>query len=239
MTSPVATRTTVKLGPDLSGYFAPGRPNAPGIVVIQEAFGVNAFVKATCDRFADAGYHAIAPDYFHGRTFDYADRENAIAAVNDLDDDLAMRETGLALDALVEHGARRDRLAVIGFCMGGRLAFLANATLKERVAATISFYGGGIAPPEPKGKRKPLLDRVREITAPALLIYGAQDASIGAEEHARLARALTEANKRYTLAVFPDAPHAFATFDRESYRAPAAADAWRMTDDFLDALLLD
>ena len=239
MTSPVAARATVSLGPDLSGYLAAGRPNAPGIVVIQEAFGVNAFVKATCDRFADAGYHAIAPDYFHGRTFDYADRENAIAAVNAIDDDLAMRETGLALDALVAHGARPDRLAVIGFCMGGRLAFLANATLKGRLAATISFYGGGIAPPEPKGKRKPLLDRVPEVTAPALLIYGAKDASIGPEEHARLARALTEANKRYTLAVFPDAPHAFATFDRESYRAQAAADAWRTSDDFLDAILLD
>lgn len=229
----------VALGLGVDGYLAGGRPNAPGIVIIQEAFGVNAFVKATCHRFAEAGYHAIAPDYFHGRTFDYADRDNAIAAVNDVDDDLAMLETGLALDALVERGARKDRLAVIGFCMGGRLAFLANAALAGRIAATISFYGGGIAPPEPKGKRKPLLDRVPEIGAPALLIYGAKDTSIGGEEHARLARALTEANKRYTIAVFPDAPHAFATFDRESYRAPAAADAWRTADDFLDAILLE
>ena len=230
---------TVGIGPELSGYLAAGRPSAPGIVVIQEAFGVNAFVKATCDRFAATGYHAIAPDYFHGRLFDYADLENAIAAVNDIDDALAMRETALALDTLVGAGARPDRLAVIGFCMGGRLAFLANATLSGRLAATVSFYGGGIAPPEPKGKRKPLLDRARDLTAPALLIYGAQDRSIGAEEHGRLARALTEANKRYTLTVFPDAPHAFATFDRESYREGAALAAWRAADDFLDATLLD
>lgn len=239
MPSPSAARATVQLSPNLSGYFVAGRPNAPGIVVIQEAFGVNAFVQATCERFAESGYHAIAPDYYHGRTFGYADLENAIVAVNNVDDDLAMRETGLALDALVERGARPDRLAVLGFCMGGRLAFLANLTLKERVAATVSFYGGGIAPPEPKGKRKPLLDRVSEIHSPALLLYGARDASISGEEHARLARALTEANKRYALAVFPDAPHAFATFDRESYRADAAATAWRTADDFLDATLLD
>ncbi len=234
-----AAGVTVRIGPELSGYLAAGRRSAPGILVIQEAFGVNGFVKATCDRFAATGYHAIAPDYFHGRTFDYGDLENAIAAVNDIDDDRAMRETALALDALVEAGARPDRLAVIGFCMGGRLAFLANATLSSRLAATVSFYGGGIAPPEPKGKRKPLLDRARDVTAPALLIYGAQDRSIGAEEHGRLARALTEANKRYTLTVFPDAPHAFATFDRESYREAAARAAWRTADDFLDSALLD
>lgn len=140
----------VALGLGVDGYLSGGRKNAPGIVVIQEAFGVNAFVKATCDRFAEGGYYAVAPDYYHGRTFDYADRDNAIAAVNDVDDELAMRETGLALDALVERGARKDRLAVIGFCMGGRLAFLANASLKGRVAATISFYGGGIAPLSPR-----------------------------------------------------------------------------------------
>ena len=228
---------TIPIGPDLSAYFVSGAAGAPGIVVIQEAFGVNAFVKATCERLAATGYHAIAPDYFHGRTFDYSDLENAIAAVNDVDDDLAMRENALALDAMVGAGARPDRLAVIGFCMGGRLAFLANATLSGRLAATVSFYGGGIAPPEPKGKRKPLLDRARDIAAPALLIYGAQDRSIGAEEHGRLARALTEANKRFAMEVFPDAPHAFATFDRESYREPAATGAWRAADAFLEAAL--
>ena len=84
---------TIKLTDQAGAYQSGPARGAPGIVVIQEAFGVNAFVRATCDRFADAGYHAIAPDYFHGRTFDYADRENAIAAVNDVDDDLAMRET--------------------------------------------------------------------------------------------------------------------------------------------------
>lgn len=222
---------TVTLKPGVSAYLATGRPGSPGVVVIQEAFGVNAFVKATCDRFAARGWHAIAPDYYHGRTFDYADRENAIAALNEVDDDVAMQESAAALDALAAEGARR--VAVIGFCMGGRLAFLANAALGGRLAATVSFYGGGIAPPEPKGKRKPLLDRVGELSAPALLLYGAKDASIGAEEHARLARALTEANKRYTMAVFPDAPHAFATFDRDSFREAAAAAAWRTADDFL------
>jgi carboxymethylenebutenolidase len=224
------------LAPSLSAYFAPsaGTPRG-GVVVIQEAFGVNDFVKKTCDRLAARGYAAVAPDYYHGKTFAYDDRANAIAAIDGVDDAEAMRETALALDQLEHAGA--ERCAVIGFCMGGRLAFLANAAHGRRLAATISFYGGGIAPAEPKGTRKPLLDRVADLGAPAMLIYGAQDASIAADEHARLAKAMTEANKRYVMAVFPDAPHAFATFDRDSYRDAAAKDAWRLADAYLDSEL--
>lgn len=230
---PRSTGTSLTLTPSLSAWYsAPASAPRGGVVVIQEAFGVNAFVRATCDRFAARGIAAIAPDYFHGDTFDYADVANAIARIDRVDDDESMRETALAIDHLQRAGARR--IAVVGFCMGGRLAFLANATHGARLAATVSFYGGGIAPAQPKGKRKPLLDRAQDIGAPALLIYGAKDAAIAPDEHARLAQALTQANKRYVLAVFPDAPHAFATFDRESFRAQAAEDAWRLADAFIE-----
>jgi len=85
----------------------------------------------------------------------------------------------------------------------------------------------------PRGKRKSLIDRMNDLSAPQLLIYGGRDASIGSDEHARIAKALSDANKRYTLAVLPDAPHAFATFDRESYHAAAAEAAWRIAFAFL------
>ena len=219
----------VALGSGVSGYLAKPR-GVPGIgvVVMMEAFGLNAFVKGVCERFARAGYMALAPDIYHGDTFAYSERELALARVNDVDDDEAMREVGAALDTLVAQGARDGRLGIIGFCAGGRLAFLANAVHGARLAASVSFYGGGIAPAVPRGKRKPLLDRVEEISAPQLLIYGARDASIASDEVARLAKALADANKRFTLAVLPDAPHAFATVDRESYHAPSAEAAWRI-----------
>ncbi|HLX27369.1 MAG TPA: dienelactone hydrolase family protein [Casimicrobiaceae bacterium] len=221
------------LAPGVSGYLAKPR-GIPGIgvVVLMEAFGLNAFVKGVCERFARAGYMALAPDIYHGDVFDYADREGAIARIGEVDDDVAMREVAAALDMLTSQGARDARLAVIGFCMGGRLAFLANAVHGERLAASVSFYGGGIAPAVARGKRKPLIDRVPELGAPQLLIYGARDVSIASDEHARIAKALSDANKRYTLAVLPDAPHAFATFDRESYHAPAAEAAWRIAFGF-------
>ena len=229
MAAPALHTEFLSIGEGVSGFLAkPSGVPGIGVVVIMEAFGLNAFVKGVCERFARAGYMALAPDIYHGDTFEYADRDRAIARVNDVDDDVAMREVGTALDTLVAQGARDGRLAVIGFCMGGRLAFLANAVHGTRLAASVSFYGGGIAPTVPRGKRKSLIDRMGDLSAPQLLIYGGRDASIASDEHARIAKALSDANKRYTLAVLPDSPHAFATFDRESYHAAAAEAAWRI-----------
>lgn len=229
MAAPALHTEFLSIASGVSGYLAkPSGVPGIGVVVIMEAFGLNAYVKGVCERFARAGYMALAPDLYHGEVFEYTDRERAIARVNEVNDDVAMREVGAALDTLVAQGARDGRLAVIGFCMGGRLAFLANAVHGARLAAAVSFYGGGIAPAVPRGKRKPLIDRVADLTAPQLLIYGARDASIASDEHARIAKALSDANKRYTMAVLPDAPHAFATVDRESYHAAAAEAAWRI-----------
>jgi carboxymethylenebutenolidase len=239
MAAPPLQTQSVTLAPGVSGYLA--KPNGVpgiGVVVLMEAYGLNAFVKGVCERFARAGYMALAPDVYHGDTFAYTDRERAIARLAAVDDDVAMREVGAALDMLASEGAGEGRLAIIGFCMGGRLAFLANAVHGDRLGASVSMYGGGIAPAVPRGPRKPLVDRAADLGAPQLLIYGARDASIASDEHARIAKALSDANKRYTLAVLPDAPHAFATFDRESYHAGAAEAAWRMTFGFfVDTLM--
>ena len=227
----VPTRT-VSVAPGVGGFLAhPRGKTTDGIVVVMEAYGLNEFIRETCREFARLGYVACAPDVYHGDVFPYADRDGAMAKLRTLDDATVMAEVGGALDVLESEGARRN--AIIGFCMGGRAAFLANAVHGERLRASVSFYGGGIAPAEPKG-RPALLSRVPELRAPQLLAYGAKDTAILPDEHARLAAALTAANKRYTMAVFPDAPHAFATFDRESYREAQARAAFRTTYAFLD-----
>jgi carboxymethylenebutenolidase len=233
-TGDITTRD-VNVLPGVGGFLAaPASPDGRGVVVLMEAYGLNEFVRETCRRFARAGWLACAPDVYHGEAFAYSDRERAIARIGKLDDAQVMSEVGATIDVLAREGA--GRIAVIGFCMGGRMAFLANATHGARLAAAVSFYGGGIAPAQPKG-RKPLLDRVPDLAAPQLLVYGAKDGAIAPDEHARLAQALTAANKRYTLAVFPDAPHAFATFDRDSYREAQAKAAWQTTFAFLDETL--
>ena len=228
----VPTRT-VSVAPGVGGFLAkPRGRTGDGIVVVMEAYGLNEFVRETCRRFARAGYVACAPDHYHGETFDYANREGAMGKLATMDDATMMAEVAGALDVLEQEGARRN--AIIGFCMGGRAAFLANATFGDRLRASIAFYGGGIAPAAPKGPRKPLLDRVPDLKVPQLLVYGAQDASIPPDEQGRIAAALAGANKRFTLAVFPDAPHAFATFDRDSYRESQATAAFRAAFQFLD-----
>jgi len=227
----VPTRN-VSVTSGVGGFLAhPRGKTTDGIVVVMEAFGLNEFVKETCREFARRGYVAVAPDVYHGDVFPYSDRDAAMAKLRTLDDATVMAEVGGALDVLEAEGARRN--AVIGFCMGGRAAFLANAVHGERLRAAVSFYGGGIAPAEPKG-RVPLLDRVPELRAPQLLVYGAKDSAILPDEHCRIAQALSAANKRYSIAVFPDAPHAFATFDRESYREAQSRAAFRATHAFLD-----
>ena len=214
-------------------------PSAPGtgVVVLMEVFGLTPWIRGVCERFARAGYLAVAPDLYHGDEFGYDERDAARARSKHLDDDAAMRDVAAAIDLVTAEGARDDGIAVIGFCMGGRLAFLANATHGHRLAACVSLYGGSIAPATATARR-PLLDRVPDLVAPQLLIYGARDASIAADEHGRLAEALTAANRRYTLAVIPDAGHGFATEDRDSFDHEAAAAAWRIAFAFLvDALM--
>lgn len=208
-----------------------------GVIVLMEVFGLTPWLRGVCERFARAGYLAIAPDLYHGDEFGYADLDAARSRAHLLDDGAAMTDVAASIDALTAEGARDDGIAAIGFCMGGRLAFLANATHGHRLAASVSFYGGGIAPAA-AGQRRALVERVPDLAAPQLLIYGAKDASITADEHGRIAQALTAANRRYTLAVLPDAGHAFATEDRDTYEADAAAAAWRIAFAFIvDALM--
>jgi len=148
MAAPALHTEFLSIGASVSGYLAkPSGVPGIGVVVIMEAFGLNAFVKGVCERFARAGYMALAPDLYHGETFDYGERERAIARVNEVDDDVAMDEVGGALDMLVAQGARDGRLAVMGFCMGGRLAFLANAVHGARLAASVSFFEDPVGHP--------------------------------------------------------------------------------------------
>lgn len=237
--------TTLSTGAQAWLARPPGAPGT-GVVVLMEIFGLTPWIRGVCERFARAGYLAIAPDLYHGDAFEYAERDAARSRAALLEDDATMRDIAASIDALATEGAREEGIAVIGFCMGGRLAFLANATHGHRLAASLSFYGGGIAPTmygssialATAASRRPLLDRVPDLVAPQLLIYGGKDASIGSDEHARLVQALSAANRRYTLAVLPDARHAFATEDRDTFQREPAAAAWRIAFAFLvDALM--
>jgi carboxymethylenebutenolidase len=224
---------TVTLAEGLQGYYVypKGKTSAPAVIVCMEAFGLNSHIKEVCDRLAKAGYAALAPDFYHGAT--YTDVQSAIAKLKTLNDDTVMAEFGKGLEFLAKRKeVAVKRIGVMGFCMGGRFAFLANAVHADKIKGAVAFYGGGIANPKDQLGRKSLLDRVSTMQSPIMLMYGAEDTSIPAEEHGRIATALSSAKKRYTLTVFPKAGHGFFSNRRDSYVADVATKAWQLTMDF-------
>ncbi|HEY9641431.1 MAG TPA: dienelactone hydrolase family protein [Coleofasciculaceae cyanobacterium] len=231
-TGSTASGAMVTLAENLQGYYV--HPTAqgtyPAVVVIMEAFGLNDYVKSVCDRLAQAGYAALAPDFYHGATFAYTDINSAVAKLKTLNDDTVMAEFGKGLDFLAGRPElKAGTIGTIGFCMGGRFAFLASAVHPDKLKAAVTFYGGGIAAnPDPLG-RKALLDQAPAIQAPIMLMYGADDQSIAADEHERIALALSTNKKRYVLSVFPNAGHGFFSDRRDNYNAAASEEAWAMT----------
>ncbi len=225
------------LGSDLTGYYvAPKKTKpVPAILVMMEAFGLNDNIKGVCHRLAQNGYAALAPDFYHGAVFPYQDLNGAIAKLKSLKDEMVMAEFGKGLAFLNNQKAVRPKgVGVMGFCMGGRLTFLANATYPQQVKAAVSFYGGGIAPQGDVAGRQRLLAQVEKMQAPLMLMYGSEDSYIVAEEHERIALALSQAKKRYAINVFPGAGHGFMSDRRDSYNSAAATEAWEMTMAFFD-----
>jgi carboxymethylenebutenolidase len=231
---------TVQLDPALKGYYVTPTTKGqhPAIIVIMEAFGLNDYIKSVCDRLAQAGYAALAPDFYHGSTFPYTDVNGAVAKLKTLKDDVVMAEFGKGTDFLGKRAeVKQGGVGVIGFCMGGRYTFLANAVQASKVKAGVSFYGGGIAANPDALGRANLLPQVDKMVAPIMLMYGAEDKSIPIEEHEKIAAALSKAKKRYSLNVFPKAGHGFFSDRRDSYNPEAASEAWAMTLNFFDRYL--
>ncbi|MGH7523935.1 MAG: dienelactone hydrolase family protein [Gemmatimonadales bacterium] len=206
-----------------------GDARHPGLILFQEAFGVNAHIRDLAGRFAGEGYVVAAPEMFH-RTADpgfeaaYTDFESVRPHVEKLTAD------GIAADAAAAYAFlqrdRRvdpDRIAAIGYCMGGRCAFVANATLPLRAA--VSYYGGGIAPA--------LLKRVPNLHGPQLFFWGEKDAKITPAIRASIIDAFRSVGKAFVNVDMSEAGHGFFCDQRAAYHADSAAEAWALTLAFL------
>ncbi|MGH8273598.1 MAG: dienelactone hydrolase family protein [Gammaproteobacteria bacterium] len=228
------TSDWIDLAPDLRAWRAlpEGVDAPPGILIYIEAFGVNRHMRNVAEHYARAGYAAIIPDIYHGKTVDYGDMDAVMPILKNLDEAQIMRESAQALDALSEAGVAAPP-ATVGFCLGGRLAFLAGLELGDRLSAAVCYYGGGIGPEKDHLGRPTLIGRAVELPVPVLFNYGGKDGSITPAEHGRIAAALSEAGKRYVMSVYPNAGHGFDCTDRDSYDADASAEAWSLTQQFL------
>ena len=217
-------------GTDMQSYVV--RPASagrkPGLIVFQEAFGVNAHIRDVATRFAAQGFVVIAPELYH-RTGTHVE-----GSYDDFD---ALRShfgalttQGMAADADSAHTwltsdpeVDPSRIAAIGYCMGGRAAFLANTGLP--LAAAVSYYGGGIA--------AQLLDRVDKLHGPQLLCWGGKDTHIPPEQTRAIDDALRAAGKPYTTVTFGEADHGLFCDQRSAYHPDVAAEAWALTIAFL------
>src|ERR1700752_3702438 len=202
----------------------------PGMLVFQEAFGVNAHIRDVAQRIAKEGYVAIAPELFHrsaapGFEGRYDDFQSVVPHMK------ALTEQGLSDDVRASYDWLRDsshvtpeRIGRIGFCMGGRVSFLANATVALRAA--ISFYGGGIAPS--------LLPRATNLQAPMLFFWGGLHKHIPQDQIRSVIDAVKAAGKAYLNVEISDADHGFFCDARPSYNPVAAKEAWSLATSFLE-----
>ena len=221
----------------VKGYLAkPAGAPAPVVIVFMEIWGINDHIQYACEHLAGAGFAAFGLDFYDGAVFPPTDIEGAIAKLKSLGDQAIMAALGRAIGHLkTRKDVRGEQLGVMGFCNGGRLAFLAASSYPRDIRAAACFYGGGIDNPQDRLGRTSLLATVPQIEAPLLLCYGAKDASITPDEHGRISAALGQANKRYTLSVFPDVGHAF--MDRLGpAEKRATEEAWRMATDLFAGL---
>jgi carboxymethylenebutenolidase len=205
----------------------------PGLLVMQEAFGVNAHIKDVTERFAREGYTAIAPALFH-RTDpnfegEYTNFEAAMPHMGALTDAGQTADIQAAYQWLTTDGGA-SAVASTGYCMGGRASFLADILLPLK--ASVSYYGGGIAPGGPP-MFPGLTDRAADLHAPVLLFWGGKDEHIGMKAVREIEDALVAAGKPYAQVVFSQADHGFFCDVRASYNPEAARQAWALTLEFL------
>ncbi len=211
----------------------------PALVIAQEAFGVNSHIKDVCRRFAREGYAVAAPDFYHrsGRRLTYAyddpaRREPFSALTNaDIESDLRAALDHLGRAREVDGG----RIGVVGYCLGGFIAFL--AACRTDVATAVCYYGGGIVNRRDGLKLEPLITEADNIKVPVLCFFGEKDASIPQSEVDAIRQRLARQPRSHEVVVYPGAEHGFFCDERGSFKRDAADDAWRRTVSWLELRL--
>lgn len=130
-------------GNTASGYLAlPESGSGPGVIVVQEWWGLDSGIKTMADRLAEAGFVALAPDLYHGELAEHDEMDKAGQLMTELPIDRAGRDMGGAVDFLADHAATTgDGIGVVGFCMGGMLSFVLASLRPDKIKAAVPFYG--------------------------------------------------------------------------------------------------
>ncbi|MFO1253376.1 MAG: dienelactone hydrolase family protein [Inhella sp.] len=209
---------------------AQAKGKLPVVLLVSEIFGVHQHIADVARRFAQAGYLCLAPELFErqGDAHQQPDTQTLIREViSKVPDAQVLGDLDACLDWAVANGGDPRRVAVTGFCYGGRITWL-YAAHQPRVKAGVAWYGRLVGQPSPLQPAHPI-ERVASLLAPVLGLYGGQDTGIPVATVARMQEALRAGNRAAQASEFVlyrDAPHAFHADYRPSYRAADAQDAW-------------
>ncbi|MGI4021684.1 MAG: dienelactone hydrolase family protein [Janthinobacterium lividum] len=217
-------------GSEMELYFAfpDGQGPFPAIIVLQEAFGVTHHIRTVAERFCKEGYAVVSPDLYHRTALrleiSYEDFMPAMPHMQ------ALTKEGLTVDLQAAYDFLQQQEKVVkgktgsvGFCLGGRVSFLANAILP--LSAAISYYGGGL---------EQLADEAKNLHGTHLFYWGGLDKHISQDKIETIINAVKEAGKDYANVMFSYADHGFNCDERESFHPLASKEAWAHTLSFFE-----
>ena len=204
--------------------------NPPVVLVAMEIFGLHEYIKDVTRRLAKLGALAVAPDYYFRVGEDLTKITEApklMPFVNKKPDAELFSDLDATVAWAKSQGGDTNRLAIIGFCRGGRTVW-EYAAHNSGIKAAVAFYGSLVDPDAQKSiwPKNPI-ERAPEMKAPVLGLYGEADQGIPVSQVETMKKALQEAGKTFEIKVYPGAPHGFHADYRASYRKEAAEDAWK------------
>jgi carboxymethylenebutenolidase len=201
--------------------------NFPIILVVQEIFGVHEHIKDVCRRLAKIGCLAVAPELYYrqGDVSKMTDNKEILSTVvSKVPDAQVMSDLDAAAAWAAKNGGNAGRLAITGFCWGGRITWMYTAH-NQNVKAAVAWYGPFVR--SYHAGDKTVLDLVDRINAPVLGLYGGADGGIPNDTVDKMQAALKAAGKRSEIHLYPDTPHAFHADYRPTYRKEQAEDGWK------------
>jgi len=216
-------------GKSAQGYLAtPGEGGTgPGLIVIQEYWGLVPHIKHVADRFAAAGFVALAPDLYHGETA--TEPDDAAKKMMAMKIEQTAKDLSGAVDFVLSRSST-DHIGVVGFCMGGGLALWLATLRPEAVAAVVVFYG---VIPWPEAQPD-----YSKLSAAVQGHYASEDESASPAAVRELEEKLRSLEKEVEMHIYPESQHAFFNYTRpEVYNPEAAAAAWALTITFLESNL--
>lgn len=208
------------------------KEKVPVVIVLMEAFGVNAHIRSLCDRLAQEGFLAAAPDLYHreGRKIeiDYADRKEIMPLLGKLTNQGIIQDVRTTINFLEDlPAANTQSVSSLGFCVGGFASVLAATKLK--LEKMISFYGGGMVNARDGIGLTPILKDMAAIKSKCLFFFGGQDASISHDDIDTIEKKLTSSKVKFEVVIFEKSDHGFFCDERKSYDSESAKVAWNKT----------